>query len=211
MLGENLIIGQDFEKIAEKLKEIFISQINGSTKKFIITVAGESGSGKSGISKSLADYLTGEGIKTIIIQQDDYFLFPPQTNEMKRHKDINRVGPEEVNLKLLQYHVDLINKNEEIIKPLVIFDENKITEEKISLPEVKVVIVEGTYTSVLENISKKIFIDRIYLETKKERIIKAREKQDRFLENVLEIEHKIISKHKEKANIIITKEFEIIE
>jgi len=210
MLGENLIIGEDFKKVAKELRNIFLSQINGSDKKFIITVAGESGSGKSGISKVLTDFLTSEGVKTVCIQMDDYFLFPPKTNEKKRKEDISWVSKDEVNLELFQHHINLIKKgDEEFIKPLVIFNENKITEERVSLKSVKVVIIDGTYTSVFKNIDKKVFIDRIYLDTKKERIIKAREKQDRFLENVLEIEHKTISKHKKNADIIITKKFEV--
>ncbi len=43
------------------------------------------------------------------------------------------------------------------------------------------------------------------IESRKKR---AREAQDEFLDNILTIEHEIISKHKAMANIVISKEFE---
>jgi len=208
MLGENLIIGEEFRKVASQLNSLILKEVNGV---LVVTIAGESGSGKSGIAAALEEKLNHSKVKTLIIQQDDYFLLPPKTNEGKRRKDISWVGVKEVNLELLQYHIDMIREGKDFIKPLVLFDEDKIVEEKVSVSGVKVVIVEGTYTSLLENVDKKIFIDRIYTETKKERMIKAREIQDEFLEKVLEIEHRIISEHKSKADVVITNSFKIIE
>ena len=207
MLGEKCIIGEDFMSVGKKLADLLLPLISD---KFIVTVAGESGSGKTGISLSLSKYLTEKGIKNLIIQQDDYFIQPPKTNEMKRRENLSDVGIGEVKLGLLQDHLQQIKDGtKEIVKPLVIFNEDKIVKEKISLLGIKVIIVEGTYTSVLNGVDKRIFIDRIYLETEKERKIKAREVQDKFLEKVLEIEHKIISLHKDKADFVINNEFEI--
>ena len=174
--------------------------------KFIITIAGESGSGKSEIAAVLAELLVEKrDIKSLIIQQDDYFVYPPKTNAKMRRKDIDHVGLSEVHLELLDQNLeDILKEKEEIEKPLVIFGEDRITKEIINLKEIKTVIVEGTYTTVLENVHQHIFIDRTYIDTRESRRQRAREEQDEFLDKILEIEHKIISSHKPRADIILT-------
>ncbi len=41
----------------------------------------------------------------MIIQQDDYFVHPPKTNEQIREKNIGWVGPGEVRLDLLNENI----------------------------------------------------------------------------------------------------------
>ena len=74
------------------------------------------------------------------------------------------------------------------------------------------IIVEGTYTSLLKSVDTKIFIDEDYKETLKYRKRRNRgnEVNDPFVESVLETEHKIIAGHKFLADIIITKDYEVI-
>ena len=97
----------------------------------------------------------------------------------------------------------------EFEKPLVIFDDDKIVEERIQLDNIKVIIAEGTYTTLLKNIDCHVFIDRNINDTRDSRKERAREAQDDFLEKVLMIEHKIISSNKARANIIVNKDFSI--
>jgi uridine kinase len=77
---------------------------------------------------------------------------------------------------------------------------------------VKVLIVEGTYTSLLRNVDIRIFIDRTREDTlaHREKRNRGHEVGDPFVEGLLEIEHKIIAGHKHLANIIITKTYEVI-
>ncbi len=206
MEGDKLVVEECHIKAARGLLDLLLPQIIKTKDKFIITIAGESGSGKSEIAAVLAELLAKKRyIKSFIIQQDDYFVYPPKTNAKMRRKDINHVGLSEVHLELLDQNLeDILKGKEEIGKPLVIFDEDRITKEITNLKEIKTVIVEGTYTTILENIHQHIFIDRTYIDTKESRRQRAREEQDEFLEKILEIEHKIISSHKPKADIIVT-------
>jgi uridine kinase len=151
-------------------------------------------------------------MKSLILQQDDYFVFPPKTNENLRRKDIGHVGVGEVRLDLIDQNLeDIIEGKAAIEKPLVIFDEDRITHEVVSLGGVNVVIVEGTYTTNLTNVHQRIFIDRTYHDTKATRKRRAREKQDEFLEKVLEIEHEIISSHLPRASVIVTRDYDVME
>ncbi|MFP4041688.1 MAG: uridine kinase [Bacteroidales bacterium] len=210
MEGDKLVIKEHHVKSAKMVAEIVIPEIKATEGRYAITIAGESGSGKSETAQTLKDELEKHNIKSYIFQQDDYFIYPPKTNEEKRKENINNVGTSEVKLDLLDQNLqDAITGKETIEKPLVYFEEDRITKEKINLEGIKVVIAEGTYTTSLKNVNKKVFIDQNYFDTKKTRFERSREKQDDFLENILKIEHEIISKQKEEADLIITKNYEL--
>jgi uridine kinase len=209
MKGDVLIISDHHRKAAQQAFTIIEKNIRDAAGKISITVAGESGAGKSEIAASLAEELEKAGFSTYIFQQDDYFVFPPKSNAEERKKDIGHVGTSEVKLGLLDEHIGKAKKGKEkITKPLVIFDEDKITTEELDPSGFDVFIAEGTYTTLLDNADFRIFIDRNINDTKESRLKRNREKQDEFLEQILEIEHNIISKHKSLADIIITKDYE---
>jgi uridine kinase len=56
-----------------------------------------------------------------------------------------------------------------------------------------------------------VFIDLNYLETLQSRLERAREAQDDLLEKVLEIEHRIISAHKSRADYLIDKQYQVVD
>jgi uridine kinase len=210
MRGDKLIIGEEHIRAARGLMDFFLPEVTKHQGKFIMTVAGESGSGKSEVAAALTDVLSEKGFKSIIIQQDDYFVYPPKTNAGMRKIDIHHVGLSEVHLTLLDQNLeDIMEGKNEIEKPLVLFDEDRVVEETIALKGVKAVIVEGTYTTLLKKVHRHIFIDRTYVDTRESRKRRAREEQDEFLEKILQIEHRIISSHKPKADIIITRNYEV--
>lgn len=210
MKGDILIIKEHHMKAGEEIAGILLQNINATTGPFFITVAGESGAGKSEIAASIAESLEKQGIRSYIFQQDDFFIFPPKTNAAKRKEDIQWVGKQEVKLDLLDEIIKAIrNGVTEIEKPLVIFGEDKITEETVDLQSIKVFIIEGTYTTALKNADIHVFIDRDVNDTRESRKERAREDQDDFLEKILTIEHKIISAMKEKADILVNKDFSV--
>lgn len=94
-------------------------------------------------------------------------------------------------------------------KPLVDYKKNSFIEEIINFEEVEILILEGTYVLGLHQINCKIFIDRNFLQTKKNRMARNRDHQDEFVEKVLSIEHEIIKKYKENADIIVDEHYKI--
>jgi uridine kinase len=212
MRGDVLIIQEWHRKAGLKAAQLIIPQIEQSTGKYTITVAGESGSGKSEIAEVIAEALSEKNIKSVIIQQDDYFIHPPKTNESTRRKDIDWVGANEVRLDIMDQNLkDFKEGKTQITKPLVIFEEDRVIEETINIEGFKVAIVEGTYTTILNQVDCRVFIDQSYHETKKARLLRGREEQDDFLETVLKIEHKVISSHKRIADFIVTGDYEVVE
>ncbi len=214
MKGDKLIIEQYHRRAAGRIAAILEPEIRQAAGRFIVTIAGESGSGKSETAAALSEALAALGIGNVILQQDDYFVYPPKTNERMRRQNIDHVGVSEVRLDRLDADLAGIRAGRASIdKPLVDFDADLTTEETIGLSgdSVSAVIVEGTYTTLLANVDRRVFIDRSNVDTRDDRRRRAREEQNGFLEQVLEIEHGIISSHKSLADIIITRDYEVRE
>lgn len=208
MQGDKLIIHEGHIRAGQQIVDIILPDIKKSNGVYVITIAGESGSGKSETAECVARALSKNNITSFIFQQDDYFVYPPKTNASMRTKNINQVGMSEVKLDLIDQQLnDLLKDQTKITKPLVIFDDDTITQETVDLKDIKVIIVEGTYTTSLKNVHSRVFIDRNRIDTLESRKKRAREDQDEFLEKILLIEHNIIKEHKALASIIVSKDY----
>jgi uridine kinase len=214
MKGDRLVIQDYHKRAAGEIVSIIIQNIRGKKTRYIITIAGESGCGKSETGRAISDELDKFEIKSVLLGQDDYFMLPPKSNDLKRREDPEWLGPHvEVKLDVLEQNLmDAIHGKKEISKPLVDYDSNTIEDETINLVGIKVLIAEGTYTSLLKHVDTRIFICRNWLDTLEHRQKRKRGEEvgDPFIEQVLSIEHKIIAGHKQLADILITKEYGVI-
>jgi uridine kinase len=210
MIGDKLVIKKEHARAARGIADILIPRIRKAQKTAAVSIAGESGAGKSEIAHSLLENLSESGIQGIILQQDDYFVYPPKTNAAKRVENIDHVGVSEVNLDVIDQNLqDILSGKKSFTKPLVLYEEDRITAETISISGISVVIVEGTYTSLLNRVDFRVFIDRDYRDTRLSRKERNRERQDAYLEKILKIEHGIISGHKEKCDILVTRDYSV--
>jgi uridine kinase len=211
----DVILLQEIHKIAARAIVMgIIDQINSKNSRFVISVAGESGSGKSETALAIANELSNDGVKSIVLGQDDYFYLPPKLNSAKRHEDPDWLGPHvEVNFAVFEGNlVDSILGKSAIDKPLIDYNANTIESQTVSLEGIKVVIAEGTYTSLLKHVDIKVFITRNWLKTLEDRRKRNRgnEVNDPFTEQILATEHKIIAGHKQLADFVISDDFEVI-
>jgi len=205
MIGDKLVITEYHRQGAAQIYALVKKRLDSGAGPLSVTVAGESGSGKSEIAHCLAQLLEKDGKTAIVLGQDDYFKLPPKSNHEKRQKDISWVGPGEVRLDLMDENIADLKDHPDrpLKKPLVYFQENRIDSETIDPQKRDVIIAEGTYTTLLENADVRAFINRNYRQTKKARLKRARDPDVDFLEKVLEIEHQEISKHKARADVVI--------
>ena len=210
MKGDIVVVEEYHIRAAQGILPEIIQEIQSKKTRYTITVAGESGSGKSETGQALADELAKTGIKAVVLGQDDYFVLPPISNDAKRREDPSWLGPHlEVRLDVLEKNLqDAIAGAEQIQKPLVDYHADRIEEEIIDLRDVKVIIAEGTYTSLLKHVDTRIFIARNRIDTLEHRKKRNRgdEIGDPFIEDVLKIEHKIIAGHRQRADFVITKD-----
>ncbi|MEX2445175.1 MAG: hypothetical protein WD492_16345 [Alkalispirochaeta sp.] len=210
MRGDVIIVEDHHRRAATRIVAHLKDRIRVKATRYAVTVAGESGSGKSEMGKALKEAFDAEGLPALVLGQDDYFVLPPKSNDARRREDVSWVGLNEVNLDLLNEHVQVAKDGAAMItKPEVIYDEDWAVQEEISLDGVAVVIAEGTYTTILSAADTHIFIDRDYHATLEARKRRNREQFDPFIERVLEIEHEIIRSHESMADIVIAADYDV--
>ena len=214
MKGDIIVLEKHHENAAKVIVPEIIEKIKNKKSRYTITVSGESGSGKSETGKAIADELEKHGIKSVLLGQDDYFVLPPKSNDSRRREDPEWLGPHlEVKMDVLEQNlIDAIDGKNEIIKPLIDYNQNSVEDETISLDGIHVVIAEGTYAALLRNVDTKVFIARNRIDTLEHRQKRNRgtEVGDPFIEQVLITEHKIIAGHGQLADFLITKDYEVI-
>lgn len=210
MTGDTINIKTHYVSLAREITELMHGKIKDHNGAFTFAIGGESGSGKSTLGLALKSVLQNEGYRTFIFHLDDYFYLPPKDTHDKRLQDITSVGPEEVNLKLLQEHIQRIKDGAKYLKkPLASYRENEIYEVVAEVGDVDVIIVEGTYALLLDDIDCRIFMLRNYLETYEHRVSRGRDPVVPFYEEILEIEHNIVKDHAALADIVIDKNYQI--
>jgi uridine kinase len=211
MIGDKLVIEQHHTDRAAEICQVLVGRMQPGAR-FTATVAGESGAGKSELAFELYRLLNERGIKSEVLQQDDYFVFPPRTNHEMRRRNLEQVGIYEVKLDFLDSNLRSFKRGESpIYKPLVIYDEDRIISEEMEVGDLAVLIAEGTYTSLLSFADLRVFIGRDYRQTLEARKRRARDKWEPFMQDVLEREYQIISRHRGLANIVVSADFGSIQ
>lgn len=177
-------------------------------RRFVVGVAGESGSGKSVVATSLASELRTVGYPTCVLHQDDYFIRPPRTNHEYRMLDIpGRTGPHEVQLDLITAHVAAFRRGEFVEAPVVNYPENRFDRHRLDLGECDVLIVEGTYVLGLADLDARIFLTATHADTADRRRLRNRDIDDPRLAEILQLEHQLIAPQAEVADLLIDRDY----
>ncbi len=205
MTSEHLSLKPEFKGTGEEILRLLKAEnfFEVGAKK-VIAITGESGSGKSITALSLQMALETAGISTVVLHMDNYFRLPPKANHQARLQNRFEIGPEEVQLDLLAAHIKAFRNGENSIRmPVTNYQEDWFESVDLSLHNCQVLLVEGTYVSSLEDLDHRIFMERNYHQTVVQRKERGRDKEDPFVEQVLEKEHRIIQPAIDKADIII--------
>lgn len=209
MKGDRILIAEHHTARARDVCDIVLV---ARVPHMVVTVAGESGAGKSEVASEVGRLLGEAGVSTAVIQQDDYFVFPPKTNHEMRRKNVEQVGLYEVKLGLLDSNLRSYKREENpVYKPLVDYDQDQIEWETRDFSDVEALIVEGTYTTALRFADLRVFIDRTYEDTAAHRRERNRDSREPFMDDVLRREHEIISGHKEQADLVINAAFDRLD
>lgn len=212
MKGDSIIVEAHHVKAASGIVPLIAAILENSDDRFTLSVAGQSGSGKSETATAIARALEPRGIPSAIFQQDDYFVYPPKANDAARRADIAWVGIQEVRLDMMDEHLKaFVDGAVRIEKPLVDYDKDTVLSEVMEIGDARVALADGTYTTLLQNVMCRVFIDRDYLDTRGHREKRRRDDSelDPFIDRVLEIEHGIISAHRKLADIIVNKDYSV--
>ncbi|MHC4503623.1 MAG: hypothetical protein ACYTFI_09985 [Planctomycetota bacterium] len=172
--------------------------------KLTISVAGESGAGKSEIAVALKEDLHARGFATGILQADDYFIYMSKVCDAVRRKAPELVGPGEVKLDFIDCHLRSFKAGAiELYKPVGIYEEARFDREVMPVGDLRVLIAEGTYCTLLEFADCRVFVARDYHQTQEDRRARGRDLEDEFTNTILEREHGFIREHKRLADFIV--------
>lgn len=176
----------------------------------VVAVGGESGSGKSTTALALQAALSERSIRATVLHLDGYFHLPPNANQEARMQSLSWVGLQEVNMELLQSHVNAFRLGAlQLEVPVVDYAQSSINVQCIDISESEVLIVEGTYALYLDRIDHGVFMPQTYRETRSVRQARTREVYDPFVEHVLDIEHHLVQKSAPRAKFRITSNYKV--
>ncbi len=208
MINEQITIKEEYFDLARSLVEELEKSSLLTQEKIVVGVCGESGSGKSVTAKCLKVQLEKQNVHSVILHADSYFKLPPKENHEKRKSDIKWVGPGEVKMELLQSHIQQFKAHEKNLTiPVVDYEKNIFSQHHLEIGDVSILVVEGVYSFLLDQLDFKVFLERTYRDTLGKRKKRKREVYDPFVERVLAIEHSIVLPFKKMANVVVKKDY----
>lgn len=208
MLGDVLLITEKHKEAAEQIVNRIIEN---PIKKAIIGISGESGSGKSELAHVIARNLRSKGILAKILHSDNYYkILPLERTQWRQENGIeNVVGYDEYDWKKIYENIDDFIKGKTSSGPCVDLVTEQVDCLTTDYNNIEMLIIDGLYALKTSNLTYKIFIELTYHETKDSQSLRGKELQNQYRARVLEQEHKMVSKLKDKANIIIDKNYKV--
>jgi uridine kinase len=208
MLGDILLITEDHRRVGRQIAERLCRM---GVDKFVLAIGGESGSGKSELAHVISRQLKDTGQLAKIIHIDNYYkISPTQRTAWRKEHGIESIGLDEYDWNLIDKNIREFREGSEAILPCI--DLLTDQEDKLitNFDGIIFLIVEGLYPLKAEA-DLRIFIDLTYHETKKARMLRRKEPQNAFRLQILEREHEVVQSLRPLADLIITKDFKIVE
>ena len=214
MLGDVLLINDMHKDAAQAIFE----RVNEARAdlderyRYVIGISGESGSGKSELAHALAKVLKEHHVRVKIIHTDNYYKIQPLLREeWRRNKGFDRIGLDEYDWIKIRKTIRDFKEQQECMIPCIDLIPEQVDKLITDFSKIDLLIIDGLYAINAPDVDMRVFIDLTYLDTLQSRLERAREAQDDFLERVLEIEHRIISAHKSRADYIIDKQYRVVD
>lgn len=207
MLGDVLLITDKHRNAASEIVGKIL-EINKS--RLIVCISGESGSGKSELAHCIGKTLVKEHkIPAKIIHSDNYYQIHPHIRQQWRVENgIDKVGIGEIAWNILLRNVEDFLQARRSEMPCIDLVPDEVDILTTDFSKIKVLIVDGLYAINLPS-DISVFIDLTYHETKKAQAARGKENTDELRWKILEQEHKAVQSIREKANIIVNKDFSI--
>ncbi len=210
MLGDVLLIAEKHQNAGE----IIINKIMANPKpKMIIGISGESGSGKSELAHVIAKGLRKHGIFAKPLHIDNYYrILPLERTEWRKSNGIEKVvGYGEYDWDTIYRNIEEFRQGKSSTGPCVDLVTEQVDQLTTDYSTVDMLVVDGLYAIKTEGIDLGIFIELTYHETKKAQVVRGKEPQNEYRMAVLEQEHKMVQALRPKADVIISKEYEVKE
>ena len=208
MLGDVLLITEKHQNAAKKIFEIILKE---KKDKYIVAISGESGSGKTELAHVLAKMLRKEGIMAKPIHIDNYYKIHPlkRTEWRKKHGIQNAVGLNEYDWDTIYKNIDDFKNSRKSTMPCIDLVTEQVDSLATDFAGIDMLIIDGLYAINTKGIDLGVFIELTYHETKKAQVVRGKEPQNEYRMQVLEREHQVVQSLKQRADLLITKEYEV--
>jgi len=213
MLGDVLLIQETHKQAAARIKEILMEDCASKARgyKYIVAISGESGSGKSELSHSLAKMLKPDKIRVKIIHTDNYYKVPPLLRtEWRRTQGIDSIGLDEYDWNLIHQNIREFKEDREAMMPCIDIIPEQVDKLITDFKKVDLLVIDGLYAIKTDHVDLRVFIDLTYHETKMTQIIRGKEPMNEWRSQVLEREHKSVTSLRSMADLIVNKNYNIV-
>ncbi len=208
MLGDILLINDNHRRAAEQI----VSWLGKfESDKVVIAIGGESGAGKSELAHVISRRLKERGELAKVLHIDNYYkVSPTERTAWRKKHGIESIGLSEYDWDLINQNVTEFRQSKEAVLPCI--DLLTDQEDKLitNFEGIKYLIVEGLYPLKVDA-DLRVFIDLTYHETKKAQVLRGKEPQNEYRRQVLEREHQVVQSLRPLADLIVTRDFEVVE
>jgi uridine kinase len=213
MLNDVLLINENHRKAARQILDILNKTYSlEEISKLVITIGGESGSGKSEISHEVSRFLREYGIYAKIIHTDNYYKIKPSIrNDWRKARNFDEVGLEEIDWDHVENNItDFKNDNKKAVLPCIDILTDQVDTLITNFEEIRILILDGLYC-LNTTADLHFMIDLTYHETKKAQLLRGKEILDENRLKILEKEHQSVQSLRNRATYFINKDFDIIK
>lgn len=209
MLGDILLIEDKHRKAGEAIIQKILER---KKDKFIIAISGESGSGKSELAHVIAKGLRQHGIVAKPIHIDNYYrIHPLERTEWRKKNGIeNVVGYGEYDWDTIYRNIEDFKNSRKSTMPCVDLVTEQIDQLTTDFKGIDMLVIDGLYAIKTEGTDLRVFLELTYHETKKAQVVRGKEPQNEYRMAVLEQEHRMVQSLKPRADILISKEYEVL-
>jgi len=209
MLGDVLLIEDKHRNAGEAIIQKILER---KKDKFMIAISGESGSGKSELAHVIAKGLRKHGIMAKPIHIDNYYRIHPlkRTEWRKKHGIENVVGYGEYDWDAIYQNIGDFKNNRKSTMPCVDLVTEQVDQLTTDFNGIDMLVIDGLYAIKTDGVDLRVFLELTYHETKKAQVVRGKEPQNEYRMAVLEQEHRMVQALKSRADILISKEYEVL-
>ncbi len=209
MLGDVLLIEEKHRLAGEQIIQYILKN---RKDRMTVAISGESGTGKTELAHVIAKGLRVHNIFAKPLHIDNYYRIHPLKRTAWRQENgiENVVGYGEYDWDVIYQNIDDFKNKRKSTMPCVDLVTEQVDQIITDFSEVDMLIIDGLYAIKTENIDLRIFIDITYHETGKAQKLRGKEPQNEYRMKVLLKEHDMVRNLKDSANIIISKDYEVV-
>ncbi len=213
MLGDVLLINDMHKEAAQSICERVLAEREAKEERYryVVGIAGESGSGKSELAHALGNCLKDHNIRVKVIHTDNYYRIQPLLREeWRRNKGFDQIGIDEYDWVKIRKTLRDFKEEQECMIPCIDLIPEQVDKLITDFSKVDLLIVDGLYAINADDIDMRVFIDLTYHETKINQIIRMKEAMSEFRLGILEREHQAVISLKHMADLVVDKSYQVV-